>query len=96
MSEPVKTICLELSKTEAFLLLAGLEEMRNETVKEILSTEETVKMKQLDLLLGMIVRIGMTCVELGLLNSESLYGLRKEIERNDDHGNEQNNDNQTD
>ena len=94
MSEPVKTICLELSQTEAFLLLAGLEEMRNETVKEILSTEETVKMKQLDLLLGMIVRIGMTCVELGLLNSESLYGLRKEIERND-HGNEQNNDNQT-
>ena len=95
MSEPVKTICLELSQTEAFLLLAGLQEMKNDTVDEILSSEKTVKMKQFDLLLGMIERIGMTCVEVGLFNSESLYDLRKEIERND-HGNEQNNDNQTD
>ena len=52
-------------------------------------------MKQFDLLLGMIGRIGMTCVEVGLFNSESLYDLRKEIERNEGYGNEQNNDNQT-
>jgi hypothetical protein len=83
MSEPVKTICLEISRREAFLLIAALQEMEDDTVDEILSTEETVKMKQFDLLLGMIGRIGMTCVEVGLFNSESLYDLRKEIERND-------------
>lgn len=95
MGEPVKTICLEISRREAFLLIAALQEMKNDTVDEILSTEQTVKMQQFDLLLGMIGRIGMTCVEVGLFNSESLHDLRKEIERNDHGSNEQNNDNQT-
>ena len=91
MIEPVKTICLEISRREAFLLIAALQEMKNDTVDEILSTEKTDKMKQFDLLLGMIGRIGMTCVEVGLFNSESLIDLRKEIERNDDYDDEENN-----
>ena len=95
MFEPVKTICLEISRREAFLLLDALQEMKNDTVDEILlSTDNPVKMKQFELLLGIIGRIGMTCVEVGLFNSESLYDLRKEIERNNEHDNEETNETQ--
>ena len=86
--EPVRTICLEMSKTEAKLLLTSLQLMKNAVADSIMSTETTDRMHDFELLLAMIGRIGVTCFEVGLLEGESMFDLQMWLELRKDLENE--------
>lgn len=87
-NEPIRTICLEMSKTEAKLLLTSLQLMKNAVADSIMSTATTDRMHDFELLLAMVGRIGVTCFEVGLFDCESTFDLQSWLELRKDLENE--------
>ena len=86
--EPIRTICLEMSKTEAHLLLLSLRILKNTVRDDIIDSPTQEKMNDFALILAMIGRIGVTCFEVGLLEGESMFDLQMWLELRKDLENE--------
>ena len=89
LDDRVKTLCLELSSREACLLLFALRELKNDIADSVVRRSNASGMKEFELILGMLARIGVACNETGLVTADSAVELAIEIKERIEHDNKE-------